>query len=122
MIQIREYLSLSMPVISPIIVRANGEIESIKGAHRILGVIPSPFTTDQIKLNPKDKLILYSDGITETFSPSEEIFGEKLKNFLMENQNIPAEKLLIKLQVVLDEFRMAGDLGDDMSLIYLKRL
>ncbi|MBK8397407.1 MAG: SpoIIE family protein phosphatase [Leptospiraceae bacterium] len=109
--------------LSPIIVRANGEIESIKGAHRILGVIPSPFTTDQIKLNPKDKLILYSDGITETFSPSEEIFGEKkLKNFLMENQNIPAEKLLIKLQVVLDEFRMAGDLGDDMSLIYLKRL
>lgn len=109
--------------LSPIIVRENGEIEMKKSGHRILGVIPSPFTTDQIRLNPKDKLILYSDGITETFSPSEEIYGEKkLKKFLMDNKNMPAETLLSNLQKALNDFRKGGDIMDDMSLIYLKRL
>lgn len=109
--------------LSPIIIRANGEIESIKSGHRILGVKPGPFTTDLIKLKEKDKLILYSDGVTETFSPSDELFGEeRLRKFLAENKDMPSENLLKFLKIELDNFRKGGDLSDDTSLIYLKRI
>ena len=109
--------------LSPIIVRENGEIEMKKSGHRILGVIPSPFTTDEIKLNLGDRLILYSDGITETFSPSEEIYGEtRFRKFLVDNKHLSSQKLLSALESVLKEFRNGGELTDDMSLIFLKRL
>ena len=109
--------------LSPIILRENGSIETIKSGHRILGVIPSPFTTDEIKLNLGDRLILYSDGITETFSPSEEIYGEtRFRKFLVDNKHLSSQKLLSALESVLKEFRNGGELTDDMSLIFLKRL
>jgi hypothetical protein len=109
--------------LSPIIVREDGTIETKKSGHRILGVIPSPFTTDQIKLNPKDRLILYSDGVTETFSPSDEVFGEqRLRKFLLQSKDIPPKNLLNNLKTTLQDFRKGSDLTDDISLIYLKRL
>lgn len=108
--------------LSPIIVREDGKIETKKSGHRILGVVPSPFTTDQIRLNPRDRLVLYSDGITETFSPSDEIYGEdRLKKFLLDNRHLPSDFLLTNLENVLQDFRKGGDLTDDISLIYLKR-
>ena len=68
-------------------------------------------------------MILYSDGITETFSPSEEIYGEtRFSRFLVDNKNLSSQKLLSSLELVLKEFRNGGDLTDDMSLIFLKRL
>ena len=79
-------------------------------------------TTDQIRLNPRDRLDLYSDGITETFSPSDEIYGEdRLKQFLLDNRHLPSDFLLTNLENVLQDFRKGGDLTDDISLIYLKR-
>ncbi|HRG47826.1 MAG TPA: PP2C family protein-serine/threonine phosphatase [Leptospiraceae bacterium] len=109
--------------LSPIILRENGSFETIKSGHRILGVIPSPFTTDEIRLNLGDRLILYSDGITETFSPSEEIYGEtRFRKFLVDNKHLSSQKLLSALENVLKDFRNDGELTDDMSLIFLKRL
>ena len=40
----------------------------------------------------------------------------------MDNKNMPAETLLSNLQKALNDFRKGGDIMDDMSLIYLKRL
>lgn len=109
--------------LSPIIVRGDGTLETFRSGHRILGVIPTVFTKDKIYLNPGDRLFLYSDGVTETFSPSEEIYGEeRLKKFLINNHDLNAKELLRAIEKELDDFRKHNDLSDDVSYIALRRM
>ncbi|HMW04246.1 MAG TPA: PP2C family protein-serine/threonine phosphatase [Leptospiraceae bacterium] len=109
--------------LSPLILRATGEIEAKKSGHRILGVTVGPFTTDSIQLNVNDKLIIYSDGVTETFNPLDEIYGEeRLRRFLAANKDMPSENLLEFLKRELENFRKDLEISDDTSFIILKRM
>jgi serine phosphatase RsbU (regulator of sigma subunit) len=51
-------------------------------------------------------------------------FTEKtrFRKFLVDNKHLSSQKLLSALESVLKEFRNGGELTDDMSLIFLKRL
>lgn len=60
----------------PMIVRADGEIESIDSTGPVVGVLPSSqWTTFETTLEPGESIVVYSDGVPEAESCAGEEFG-----------------------------------------------
>ncbi len=59
----------------PVIVRANGSYEQLKGGGPVLGILPTiEYEEYQAKLEEGDGLIIYSDGVTEATNPAGDEF------------------------------------------------
>ncbi len=109
--------------LSPIILKSDGKIETAKENNRVLGVLKTVYEIKRLKLEKDDKLILYSDGITETFNQKDEIFGEnRLKELIKKNSKLSAKENIFKLVEELKVFRNGDNILDDTSMIYLRRI
>jgi len=61
-----------------LLIRENGEIESLRGGGAVLGALPDWVYRDYaVQLQPGDKLLLWTDGITEAENAQLEEFGEE---------------------------------------------
>jgi sigma-B regulation protein RsbU (phosphoserine phosphatase) len=99
-------------------------VEKLSTGGIILGFMPdSPYSVAETEMRPDDVLVMYSDGITETFSPAEEEYGEArlLEVILAQRACSPAE---IQDAIVrsVAEFSGGGEQDDDMTLSLLKRI
>jgi phosphoserine phosphatase RsbU/P len=65
--------------IPPCVRRADGSVEALNGAGGlVLGAMPGiEYPDHTIQLLPGDRLVLYTDGVTEAFNPSDEAYGEE---------------------------------------------
>ena len=62
----------------PVLVRAAGGFDTLKGGGVILGILPSATYKETLaQMNPGDVLVLFSDGVTEAANPADEDFGEE---------------------------------------------
>jgi serine phosphatase RsbU (regulator of sigma subunit) len=61
----------------PYVRRAGGEVETLSGAGGlVLGALPgAKYPTHTVQLLRGDRLVLYTDGVTEAFNPAEELYG-----------------------------------------------
>jgi len=61
----------------PYIRRAAGSVETLRGAGGlVLGAMPGGrYPTHTAQLLPGDRLVLFTDGVTEAFNPAEELYG-----------------------------------------------
>ena len=63
-------------------------------------------------------MIIYTDGITETFNPNEEIYGEeRFYQLLSYQQEVEPERLSEVVEKRLAIFRSRKELTDDISFI-----
>ena len=88
-----------------------------------MGVISEPDYPDR-KYHCKtgDFFFLYTDGLTETFSPSGEEFGiERLVQILQTNLNQTPSGLLSKIEENLVSFRGEITPEDDVTLMMIQR-
>lgn len=87
-----------------------------------LGIMPEDTYDSGIEeFKPGDKLVLFTDGITEAFSPQEEMFGEeRFKHLLIEYRALQPEILCTEIVTNLNEFQ-AGDIFDDITMLVLQR-
>jgi sigma-B regulation protein RsbU (phosphoserine phosphatase) len=61
----------------PLLVRANGSVEKLGDGGMVLGVFPdNQYDQSELTLNGGDRLLFYTDGITEARSPDGEEYGE----------------------------------------------
>jgi serine phosphatase RsbU (regulator of sigma subunit) len=71
----------------------------------------------ECSLAPGDVLVLYTDGVTESFSAGEEEFGEeRLAEVLLRYRQLPPKDLLAAVVQRIQEFS-APDQHDDITLI-----
>jgi sigma-B regulation protein RsbU (phosphoserine phosphatase) len=90
----------------------------------LLGLFPeASYSVVEVPLEPRDKAILYTDGVLETRSPSEQEYGaDLLKGFMESNHALKAESFADSL---LDELtgwseRSNGDgQEDDITLLVI---
>lgn len=101
-----------------IILHKSGDIEVVSESQRVLGIRHTQYVPKTVQLLRDEKLFLFSDGVTETFSKEEETYGEdRLVKFLKENSQKQPKQIVELLSAELKNFRNNGEVSDDISMI-----
>lgn len=109
----------------PYIYRADQKnIEKLDRGGMALGVMERiTLQDDKTTLRPGDLLLLYTDGVTESFSPENDTFGdERLAQIIKKNGSKGVCRLLEILEKNLDEFRAGEPPSDDLTILAIQRL
>lgn len=104
----------------PILVRADGSVARLDRGGPVFGVLPdATYEHGQVPLAPGDRLILFTDGITEARSAADEEFGEgRLIDIAVANRACSAPALQARLSESVARFTGAA-FQDDATLIVL---
>jgi serine phosphatase RsbU (regulator of sigma subunit) len=74
-----------------------------------------------IAIKSGDVLLLYSDGITEAMNAHHRLFDQsRLESALKESAHYPAEKIIERINLRLDEFIQSEEPHDDVTLVAIK--
>jgi len=105
---------------APFLVRSDGSHERLREGGAVLGVFASrDYVMGSAELCPGDRVILFTDGVTEACSPEGEEFGEaRLLRLLQDRRALSADELQAKILTVVAEFS-GGRWQDDATLVVL---
>lgn len=100
-----------------------GEIESLTRTGMALGVVEGTLIEERtIQLEPGDNLLLYTDGLTEAFSPQEELFGvERLHQLIQANLTLSAHELLGTIEAAVNTYMGSLLPDDDLTMLAVRR-
>ncbi|HBD92960.1 MAG: hypothetical protein A2015_01690 [Spirochaetes bacterium GWF1_31_7] len=107
---------------SPIIVRANGNVEVDEIGGMLLGVVENlDFNIYNMKLEKGDSFILITDGITEASNNQDVFFENKFLEIL--KNNVKSDPQILIDTVMKNIFLHTGksELQDDISIVCLKK-
>ena len=104
----------------PILVRADGEVERLAAGGPVLGIFPDgAYKQGHVAIRPGDRLVLFTDGITEARDNSDEEFGEdRLEAVVSANRTCSAPALQARLSDAVAAFA-GGQFHDDATLIVM---
>ncbi len=112
----------------PLLHRADGSSSWLEEGSTPLGAFEGmDYPEEAISLGPGDLLVLYTDGVTEAESPSEEQFGtERLEEVVRRRSDRPAHEIAQELEDAV--FRHVGqrngsgerNAGDDLTIVVLR--
>ncbi|HYM10735.1 MAG TPA: SpoIIE family protein phosphatase [Bryobacterales bacterium] len=106
----------------PLVVHANGKIETLPASGCPVGLFPAaPFGQEETRLSPGDKLVIYSDGVTEAENSSGHQFGEDALLALVKKHTVDEAAQLH--QAIIDEvaiFTAGAPQNDDVTLVVLE--
>ena len=107
----------------PLWLTADGKIERLTRTGMALGVVEDTGMEEQtIKLKKDDNLLLYTDGLSEAFSPDGNLFEEeRIIAVLQARGSESAEKILQGIEDKLGEFVGDEEQSDDLTMLLLKR-
>jgi len=102
----------------PILVRRSGECMRVNHGGVVLGVFPDwSYHEAHLDLEPGDRLVLFTDGITEIANAENEEYGEeRLMEVLRTNRALDAEAMQKRVMAAIAEFS-GGNFQDDATLI-----
>jgi sigma-B regulation protein RsbU (phosphoserine phosphatase) len=104
---------------NPAILRAGGRVESVDRGGLPIGLISgATYETQEVRLGPCDRLLIYSDGITECEGSGGEQFGEaRLAQSLGRTRRQPPPAMLETLVGDLERFAGTTEFDDDVSAV-----
>jgi serine phosphatase RsbU (regulator of sigma subunit) len=107
----------------PVLVRASGETRELEEGGMVLGMFESvPYADGAVEMKSGDALLVFSDGVTETFNSRGEEYGtERLIEVARRGRGLDAPSLEAEILRSLDEFAAGARATDDRTLIVLKR-
>ena len=105
---------------APILIRADGAALQLERGGTVLGPFPEwEFEQGETELRSGDRVLLFTDGITEVRNSDGEEFGEeRLNRLLIENRTLGAAELQKAVMSTVAGFS-GGDFQDDATLIVL---
>jgi sigma-B regulation protein RsbU (phosphoserine phosphatase) len=105
----------------PLLMRRNGDFVRLEAGGSVLGAFPGIcFAQDQIELHDGDRLMLFTDGLTEAVDANKEQFGEqRLIELLRDHRSRSAEDLKEILFNAVEEF-CGNTFRDDAALMVLE--
>jgi len=109
----------------PLLLRhERGNLEQLNKGNMALGVLEdTQFEESVVSLEPGDHVVLYTDGVTETFSPEGEIYGEeRLRASIQASTDNSAQRLLEDITSTVQDFCGEAPPADDLTVMVLRRL
>ncbi len=106
----------------PILQRKDGSVITIGDGGLPVGLIPgATFSQTSVKLNPGDRLLIQSDGITECTAPDGAMLNDEgLMQMLGRMHDIYGQELLSTLLESLQTYAGQRDFSDDVSAVLLE--
>ncbi len=109
--------------VMPYVIRKKGVIETVsERGSPIVGLLDlAKFKDLSIKLEPGDKILMISDGVTECFNPEDEAFGEfRLLDFLKQNESDSLSNEIENLIETLGNFSNGIPASDDITALMVR--
>jgi phosphoserine phosphatase RsbU/P len=106
----------------PILVRASSELISLESTGLPLGMLEvASYEVKSMQLQPGDKLVLYSDGLSEAESEDGEFFDRKaFRETLLANAALGCKEFHSKLVEAVEDFSEGAELSDDITTLVLE--
>jgi len=107
----------------PLLVRAAGKVERLEDGGLVLGMFENvTYAGGAVEMRPGDTLVVYSDGVTETWSPEGAEYGEEsLTALAVRSRGQGASALLDTILREIERFEAGARASDDRTLVVLKR-
>jgi sigma-B regulation protein RsbU (phosphoserine phosphatase) len=106
----------------PYVRRASGAVESLNGAGGlVLGAMPgATYPTHTMQLLRGDRLVLYTDGVTEAFNPAAELYGaQRLADEVHVHGSGTPAALVERICQSVTNFAGTAPQSDDITLTVL---
>ena len=105
---------------APIVLHRDGSHERLEAGGGVLGVFPNQkFSSGTAQLAPGDRVVFFTDGVTEAAGAAGDEFGEaRLLGLLQEHRTAAASTLQEKILAAANEFS-GGHWHDDATLLVL---
>ncbi len=106
----------------PILIR-KGEASLLAVDGMVVGAFPfAPYGESSIVLEPKDLLLLYTDGISEPQNDYDEMYGEeRLIELVKKNAHLSDEGIINAVMEAVKQWTGSDELQDDMTLLIARR-
>ncbi|MCQ2561342.1 MAG: PP2C family protein-serine/threonine phosphatase [Clostridia bacterium] len=104
----------------PVLKKADGSFEYLRSKpFLVLACMDGiSYAKNELQLGEGDKLVLYTDGVTEATNINEELYGEeRLQNFLNAHSGEDAKTLLESLRKDVAAFQGEADQFDDITIL-----
>jgi sigma-B regulation protein RsbU (phosphoserine phosphatase) len=103
----------------PVILSCNEPFRILDCHGPVIGIDPNKnYTQAEIKLNPGDKIVLYTDGIVECRNPEGEMFGKnRFYQSLEEHRGKPAQQMADTVYEGAKRFMDGSSPDDDVSIM-----
>jgi sigma-B regulation protein RsbU (phosphoserine phosphatase) len=108
----------------PLLVSAGGEVEKLSNGGLVLGMFENiVYEGGRVEMRPGDTLLIYSDGVTETWDPDGDEFGEeRLEALAVRSRELDAESLQNAILREIEAFEVGARATDDRTIVILKRV
>jgi len=103
---------------APVLVRGDGQVDRLGACGPVLGVFPdAAYRQHRIPIGSGDRLVLFTDGISEAHDGTDEEFGEdRLVELVREHRGCSAPALQARITATVSAFA-DGRFHDDATLI-----
>jgi sigma-B regulation protein RsbU (phosphoserine phosphatase) len=107
----------------PLIVHAAGTVEQLASGGLPLGINPlAEYKEGRTQLHPGDVLVIYSDGVSESYNPEGEEFGTaRLWEVVSRHMDSSAAGIRDRIESALTKFSQGTPAADDITLVIVKR-
>ncbi|MGB7623643.1 MAG: SpoIIE family protein phosphatase [Terriglobia bacterium] len=107
----------------PLLVTAAGEVRPLREGGMVMGIFDAvPYEQGMVTWNSGDRLVFFTDGVTEAQSKTLEEFGdERLLELIMTHRSLSAEEMKVKIMERLTDFTSGVLQHDDITLIVAER-
>jgi serine phosphatase RsbU (regulator of sigma subunit) len=105
----------------PVLIRANGEIETLEPEGGLLGVFPGEtFQETSVDLHSGDRLLMFTDGIEVCFSDDVTANKERWRDELHSRRGLPGKQLLHEFGQLIDQECGSITPKDDLTMVVLE--
>lgn len=105
----------------PLIMKNNEYFELKSESNLVLGVMEEEYMEHEIIISSGDRILLFTDGVTDSISPENEFYGvDRLLNSLKDSNNLSVEDTLASVKKSVNKFTQNQDRFDDFTMLLVE--
>lgn len=106
---------------APAHISDQGDVSFLPGSGLPIGIVETDYDEYRLRLNPGERLVFFSDGLTDCMNPAHELFGgDRCAKVLTRTRHQPLDSVVSQVLDELHTWRESEPIHDDISLVALE--